>query len=110
FPSDRVTTALAAGEVNIISIPKDIFEGEAMQKYLSAPGNSPIVIAEADMGYGDDSGVHLISEDGYFRSGGLPFATMVRADLPDDLVRQMVAEYIATLEELKARAPYAGTV
>lgn len=110
FPSDRVTTALAAGEVNIISTPKDIFEGEAMQAFLSAPGNSPIVIKEEDMGYGPDEGVHLISEDGVFRSPGVPFAAMVRADLPDDLVKSMVAEYIATLEELKSRAPYARTV
>lgn len=110
FPSNRVTTALAAGEVNIISVPKDIFESEAMQKFLSAPGNSPIIIKEEDLGYGSDQGVHLISEDGVFRSPGVPFATMVRADLDDDLVKNMVAEYIKTLDELKERAPYAKTV
>jgi TRAP-type uncharacterized transport system substrate-binding protein len=110
FPSDRVTTALAAGEVNIISMPKEVFESEQMQKYLGAPGNSPFTVAEADMGYGDGKGVHLISEDGVFRSPGVPFATMVRADLDADLVKSMVAAYIASIPELKSRAPYARNV
>lgn len=110
FPSDRVTTALAAGEVNIISMPKAIFESEAVQKFLSAPGNSPIEIKEEDMGYGPDQGVHLISEDGVFRSPGVPFATMVRADLDTELVKKMVAAYIASIPELKQRAPYARNV
>jgi TRAP-type uncharacterized transport system substrate-binding protein len=110
FPSDRVVTALAAGNVNIISFPKDIWESEGMQKFLAAPGNSPVVIKGEDMGYGADSGVTLISEDGMFRSPGVPFATYARADLPDDVVKAIVAAYIETLPELKARAPYAGNV
>jgi uncharacterized protein len=110
FPSDRVTTALAAGEVNIISMPKATFESDSVQKFLSSPGNSPIVIKEEDMGYGPDQGVHLISEDGVFRSPGVPFATMVRADLDEALVKKIVAAYIASIPELKQRAPYAKNV
>jgi hypothetical protein len=86
FPSARVITALSAREINIISFPKDIFESEAVQRFLSAPGNSPVVIDGDNLGYGEGQGVNLISEDGMFRAPGLPFATMVRADLPDDLV------------------------
>jgi TRAP-type uncharacterized transport system substrate-binding protein len=108
-PSDRVVTMLSTGDVNIISIPKDIWEGEAMQKFLSAPGNAPVEVAEADMGYGDQ-GVHLISEDGVFRSPGVPFATMVRAGLDFDTVKALTATYIASLDELKQRAPYGKTV
>lgn len=110
FPSDRVVTALAAGNVNIISFPKAIWESEGMQKFLKAPGNSPVVIKGEDMGYGADSGVTLISEDGLFRSPGVPFATYARADLPDDVVKAIVAAYIESLPELKARSPYAGNV
>lgn len=110
FPSDRVITALSAGDINVISFPREIFESEAMQRFLSAPGNSPVVIDGANLGYGPDQGVNLISEDGMFRSPGVPFATMVRADLPDALVQQMTAAYIASLEELKARTPYARNV
>lgn len=110
FPSDRVVTALAAGNVSIISFPKAIWESEGMQKFLAAPGNSPVVIKGEDMGYGADSGVTLISEDGMFRSPGVPFATYARADLSDDVVKAIVAAYIETLPELKARSPYAANV
>lgn len=110
FPSDRVVTALSAGAVNIVSFPKDMFESDMMQRFLSAPGNSPVVIDGDDLGYGADQGVTLISEDGKFRGPGLGFATMVRADLPDDLVRTITAAYIASLDELKGRAPYAANV
>ena len=110
FPSDRVVTALAAGNVNIISFPKEIWESEGMQKFLKAPGNAPVVIKGEEMGYAEGSGVTLISEDGMFRSPGVPFATVARADLPDDVVKAIVAAYIATLPELKTRSPYAGNV
>ncbi len=110
FPSDRVVTALAAGNVNIISFPKDIWESEGMQRFLKAPGNAPVVINGSDMGYADGSGVTLISEDGMFRSPGVPFATVARADLPDDIVTAIVTAYIDSLPELKARSPYAANV
>ncbi|MGR3367637.1 MAG: TAXI family TRAP transporter solute-binding subunit [Sagittula sp.] len=110
FPSDRVVMALSAGDVNIVSFPKDIWESEGMQKFLSAPGNSPVEVKIADMGYGPDQGVNVISEDDTFRSPGVPFATYVRADLPDDLVKEVTAAYIASIPELEKRAPYAGNV
>ena len=110
FPSDRVVTALAAGNINIISFPKDIWESEGMQIFLKAPGNSPVAVKGDELGYGPDSGVTLISEYGMYRSPGVPFATVARADLPDDVVKAMVAAYIAALPELKTRAPYAVNV
>lgn len=109
-PSDRTVIMLSAGDVNLISVPKDIWEGEAFGKFLKSPGVAPIEIAEADLGYGADQGVNLISEDGVFRVLGIPFATMANADMPDDVAKAIVATHIATLDELKARAPYAGNV
>ncbi len=110
FPSDRVTTAQAAGDINIISFPKEIWETEMMQKFLSAPGNSPIEIEGSRMGYGEEKGVNLISEDGIFRSPGVPFATYVRADMSDDTVKAIVTAFIGSLDELKTRSPYAANV
>lgn len=109
-PSDRVVQMQSTGDVNIISVPKAIWESEGMQRFLSAPGNAPVEVKWEDMGYGEGSGVHLISEDGIFRSPGVPFATYVRADLDFDTVKAITAEYIATIPELKKRAPYGGTV
>jgi len=110
FPSARVSTALAAGKVNIISTPKDIFEGEAMQKLLKAPGNVPIVVSWEDMGYEDGSGVTLISEDDKFRGMGTAFADIVNKDMDFELAKKITAAHIASLDELKASTPYAKNV
>ncbi|MEQ5869568.1 C4-dicarboxylate ABC transporter substrate-binding protein [Sagittula sp. NFXS13] len=110
MPSDRVIAALSAGDVNIVSFPKDIWESEGMQRFLSAPGNAPVEVREEDMGYGPDQGVTLISEDGVFRSPGVPFAAMVHADMDEALVKEITAAYIASIPELEKRAPYAGNV
>ncbi len=108
FPSARVTTALAAGNVRIVSTPKDIFESAAYQKIFNAPGNVPIVVQ--DMGYGDDSGVTLISEDGTFRGMGTAFADIVHKDMDFDLVKSLTDVYIASIDQLKAKAPYAPNI
>ncbi|MEM1314803.1 MAG: TAXI family TRAP transporter solute-binding subunit [Pseudomonadota bacterium] len=107
FPSPRVTVAASAGAVNIVSTPKAVFEGEGFQRLMKAPGNVPIVVAEADMGYADGAGVTLISEDATFRGMGTAFADIVHQDMSDDLAKALTAAHIATLERLKARAPYA---
>lgn len=106
FPSPRVTVASSAGKVNIISTPKAVFESDSFQKLLKAPGNVPIVVAEADMGYGADSGVSLLSEDATFRGMGTAFADIVHKDMDKALVKSLVATYIANMDRLQARAPY----
>jgi len=106
FPSPRVTTALAAGKVNIISTPKEVFEGEKFQNLLKAPGNVPIVVNAEEMGYGPKQGVTLISEDGVFRGMGTAFTDVVHKDMDHDLAKKLVAAYIANIDRMRARAPY----
>ena len=110
FPSQRVTIALAAGKVNIVSTPKSVFEGEGFQRILKAPGNVPIVVPEAEMGYGPDQGVTLVSEDGVFRGMGTAFADVVHKDMDADLVKALTAAYIANIDRLMARAPYVKNI
>ncbi len=110
FPSQRVTIALAAGKVNIVSTPKAVFESDAFQRILRAPGNVPIVVRQADMGYGPDQGVTLVSEDGVFRGMGTAFADVVHKDMDVDLVKALTAAYIANIDRLIARAPYVKNI
>jgi TRAP-type uncharacterized transport system substrate-binding protein len=107
-PSSRVTTMQAAGDVVIVSTPKDVFEGEAYQNLFNAPGNVPITVAWEDMGYGD--GVRLISEDGVFRGLGTAFADIVHKDMPFDTAKALTEAYIANLDRLYEKAPYARNV
>ena len=110
FPSARVTTALAAGKVRIVSTPKDVFESDAYQKIFKAPGNVPIVVKLDDMGYAKDMGVSLVSTDGVFRGMGSAFADVVHKDMDFDLVKSLVAAYVANIDKLKAKSPYAPNI
>lgn len=108
FPSDQVITASSAGRVNIISIPQEVFDSAAFQTYVTAPGNAPVTVAQADMGYGPDLGVTLISDDGVFRGVGVPFADIVRADMDFELARALTAAHIGSLDLLRSKAPFAA--
>ena len=110
FPSERVVIALSAGNVTIVSTPKEVFEGAAFGKLLKAPGNVPIIVAEKDMGYAAGQGVTLISEDATFRGMGTAFADVVHEDMDTELVKNITAAYIRSLEGMKAKAPYAKNI
>lgn len=110
FPSDRVTTMMGAGAVVIVSTPKDVFESDAYQNLFNAPGNVPITVAWDDMGYGDDDGVRLVSEDGVFRGLGTAFADVVHKDMDFDLAKALTNAYIDTMDDLKNKTPYARNI
>ncbi len=110
FPSERVAIALSAGDINLISTPKDVYDGETFQKLLKLPGNIPFEIKWEDSGYADDSGVKLFSEDGVYRGMGTAFADIVSKDMDKELVKKITAAYIKNLDGLKAKANYAKNI
>lgn len=110
FPSARATTMMAAGNVVMVSTPKDVFESDAYQKIFKAPGNVPIVVKWEDMGYQEGKGIRLISEDGTFRGMGTAFADVVNKDMSFDMAKALTAEYIAKLDQLKAKTAYMKNV
>lgn len=110
FPSARATTMQAAGNVVIVSTPKDIFESDAYQKLFNAPGNIPIVVKWEDMGYQDGKGIRLISEDATYRGLGTAFADVVHKDMPFETAKGLVAAYIKHLELLRTKTNYMKNV
>ncbi len=110
FPSARVTTMQAAGNVVMVSTPKDIFESEAYQKVFNAPGNVPLEVSWNEMGYGEDSGVRLISEDKVYRGIGTAFTEVVNKDMPFETAKGLVAAHIATLDALREKTPFMKNV
>jgi uncharacterized protein len=107
-PSDRVITMQSAGDVVIISTPREVFETEEYQRIFNMPGNVPIELPVAEMGYGE--GVRIINaDDGIYRAMGTAFATVVRADMDYQLAYDLTAAHIETLAELRSATPYART-
>ena len=110
FPGSRLSTAAAAGKMTGWSMPKDVYEGDAMQKYMKAPGSAPFTIPLADLQatMGDDW--TLKSEDDTLRAFATIGGNVVHKDMDDDLVYKLVSAYVATLDDLKAKAPFGNTV
>lgn len=106
FPSDRAVVMQSAGNVAIISTPKDVFDGTAYQKVFKAPGNVPIIIKWEDMGYSEGKGIRLISEDNTFRGIGTAFADVVHKDMTFETAKALTAAYIRTIDDLKMKAAY----
>ena len=110
FPSGRVSTMAAAGKMTGWSIPKDVYEGEAMQKYLKAPGSAPFTIPVADAQSALGENWTLISEDDTFRGLATVGGDLVNKDMDEQLVYDLVSAYIASMDALKAKAPFAANV
>ena len=110
FPSGRTSTLSAAGKMTAWSMPKDIYESEGMQKYIVAPGSAPLVmpVSEVKAALGDQW--TIISEDDSFRGFSTVGGDVVHKDMDEELVYKLVSAYIASLDALKAKAPFGKTV
>ena len=110
FPGSRLTTVASAGKMTGWSMPKEVYEGEAMQKYMVAPGSAPFTmpIAELQATMGDDWS--FVSEDDTFRAFATVGGLVVNKNMDDTLVYDLVSAYISTMDALKAKAPFGNTV
>lgn len=108
FPDSRITQASSAGKMTVWSVPKDKWESEAFQKYLKAPGSAPfeLPVSEATQ----PEGVKVVSEDGTFRGLATIGGDIVNKSMPFELAKALTKAHIDTLDELKAKAPFAKNV
>jgi len=108
FPDSRITQGVSAGKMTVWSIPKDKWESEGFQKYLKAPGSAPFTLAAADATMPD--GAKLVTDDGMFRGLATIGGDIVNKDMPFELAKALTQAHIETLDELKAKAPFAKNV
>ncbi|NKC13920.1 MAG: hypothetical protein GKR94_17560 [Gammaproteobacteria bacterium] len=62
----------------------------------------------SDLGYGAD--VEVVSEDDKYRTVNITGAESVNASMSKELVKNLTAAYIRTLDVLKAKTPWAKNV
>ncbi|MEX0339802.1 MAG: TAXI family TRAP transporter solute-binding subunit [Arenibacterium sp.] len=110
FPGSRLTTVTAAGKMTGWSMPKTAYDSEAMQKYMQAPGSAPFTMPLADLQATMGGDWTFVSEDDTFRAFATIGGNVVHKDMDDQLVYDLVSAYIATLDDLKAKAPFGNTV
>lgn len=110
FPGSRMTSVTAAGNMTAWSMPKAAYESDAMQKYMVAPGSAPFTAVAADIEAALGEGWTVVSEDETFRAFATIGGNVVHKDMDGDLVYELVSAYVATLDDLKAKAPYGNSV
>jgi len=110
FPSGRLIGMGAAGKVTGWSMPKDVYESEAMQKYIKAPGSAPFEAPVSELQDAMGDGWTFVSEDDTFRAFATVGGELVNKSMDEELVYKLVSAYIASMDALKAKAPFGNTV
>ena len=110
FPGPRVTQASAAGSMTMHSMPKELFEAPATQKFLNKPGSTPFVVPLADIKAAMGEGWTIVSEDDMFRGKAVPGGDLVNKSMDEELAYQLTKSHIENLDEIKAMAPFMATL
>ena len=107
FPDNRITRSLAAGDMTLWSIPKDVWEGEAMQKYVKSPGTSAIVFDLSSLP--PQKGLTIVSEDGMWRSPSTVAAEVVHKDMDFETAKALTATMLEHVDAFLTKAPFMKT-
>ena len=108
-PSDRPLQALSAGKMTFWSIPKAMYESEAMQRVLGAPGSAPFTLPLSQMQTLGENAT-IVSEDDTLRTRGSVGGNCVNASMSNDLAYDLTKAHIETLDAIYGKAPYARNI
>ncbi len=105
-PSEYMPIYMAAGKINIVSVPKAKYEGAAWQKYLNAPGNAPAMFPVSELAhYGENA--RIISEDNMFRTVANTGGDFVHKNMDKKLAKALTAAFIKSIPNLQKKVPFA---
>jgi len=107
FPDNRITRALSAGDITLWSTPKEIWEGEGMQKYIRSPGTSGLVFELKDLP--PQNGLNIVSEDGIWRSPTTVAAEVVHKNMNFETAKKLTATMLANVDKFLTKTPYMAT-
>ncbi len=104
-PASYIPILMAAGKLNMVSVPKAKYQSKTWQKYLNAPGNAPSITPISDFShYG--SGVKIISEDDKFRTVAATGGNFVNKNMNKKLAKALTAAFIKNIPGLMRKAPF----
>lgn len=107
FPDTRITRSLAAGDITLWSVPKDVWEGEGMQRYIQSPGTAGMEFPLSDLTPQD--GLTIVSEDGMWRSPTTVGAEVVNASMSFEMAKALTTAVIENTDFFLNKAPYMAT-
>ncbi|MEM8979022.1 MAG: TAXI family TRAP transporter solute-binding subunit [Pseudomonadota bacterium] len=85
-------------------MPKDVFEAEALQKYVKAPGSDVVVIPVSEAV--QNEGVTVVSEDDMFRGVASEGGEVVRKDMDEELAHQLTKAFRDNIDLYKTKSPF----
>jgi len=107
-PADYMPIYMAAGKINIVSMPKDKFESPAFRKFQKSPGKVPNVFPVSELAhYGPNA--KIISEDGMFRTFADTGGDMVHKNMDKKVAKALTAAFIKGIPALQKKVPFAKT-
>lgn len=107
FPDNRITRSLAAGDMTLWSIPKDVWEGSRMQKYIKSPGTGGLVFDLKDLP--PQKGLTIVSEDGVWRSPTTLAAEVVNASMDFETAKALTETMLKNVDAFLKKTPYMAT-
>ena len=105
-PAAYLPVYIAAGKINLVSIPKAKMASKGFQKFVRSPGNVAFVFPKRDLAHYGAS-VNVISEDDMFRSVSNTGGDSVRKNMSKALAKALTAAFIEALPDLYRKAPFA---
>lgn len=104
-PSSYMPIYMAAGKINLVSVPKAKYEGKAWQKFMNSPGKAPTMFTLKEMShYG--KGVTIISEDDKFRTVSDTGGDVVHKKMPKALAKALTAAFIKSVPDAIKKVPF----
>ncbi len=107
LPSGRQIQIAAAGGITIYDMPSDLYNSELGQKIVAAPGHAPVSIpVEKYRAAYEGNDVTVVTDDETFDTYATAFGQVVRSDMDEQLVYDIVTTYLAAQERFETGAPF----
>lgn len=107
FPDGFLSQASATGAMVVYSLPKAVFEGDAAQNFIKAPGTAGVVVPKDDL-FGPD--ITVLSEDDMFRGIGEIGGEVVGKSMDEETAYMLTKAFLDSLDTVTARAPMMDSV
>lgn len=102
LPDPRMIQSSASGKMTLYSVPKAVYEGEAMQKYLKSPGTGRFEVDLTKLTF--PNGITVQSEDGMWRSPATVGGEVVNKAMDFELAKALTKAYVENLERWETKA------
>ncbi len=105
-PASFVPIIMAAGKINIVSVPKAKYASKGWMKLVNSPGRVKSLMSVSDMQRSYGAKARIISEDNTFRTVADAGGTVVHKNMDKKLAKALTAAFIKSVPDLLRKTPF----